>query len=429
MEQYQFMAGEKRLRVAKQREAECVRLTFTLESDEECLLHWGLARRDGGWHQPPESCWPAQTEPVSHHAVQSLFMPCAEGARRLEFELDLREGWQGVPFVLYFPAVRRWVKDGRADFRLALPRPAGQPSAETALTAASAGLGWRRERFDLGHGDFLWAAINEQPEGHVQVLLATDAEPPLWLHWGLAERLAHEWRLPPAEMQPAGSTLFDGKAVRTPFGERDGVRWLDLTLQVSRKNAPFRGLDFVLYQQHTQRWLKAGGQDLHLALVKVSGEELASQPLQQHRLAEAIIGAEVGKSSLDPDAPLQSCPRPAGWGRAGRGRARANLHLAALLVHPPARLAAVLQHQAARTCPCPEPAHVPPYGAVSPVPSVSGSGRVCYSPRSGVGAVAVNRCETTSSTSCIAISSSRVANVSWRSGTRNSTTIPPRTIS
>jgi alpha-glucan,water dikinase len=297
VEQHQFFAGDVRLRVAEQMEANRVRLTFTLESDDECRLHWGLERRDGGWRRPPESCWPAQTQPFNNHAVQSPFVPRAENGTSVEFELDLREGWRGVPFVLYFPAVRRWVKDGRRDFRIALPRPAEQPSAEGVLAAASSEGDWRRVRFDLGNGDFLAAAVAEQPETTVQVLLACDAEAPLWLHWGLAARFPHEWCLPPAEVRPAGSILFDNKAVRTPFGERGGVRWLELTLKGLRENVPLRGFNFVIHQPQLERWLKADGQDMHLALAKATYEEVASRSGQQHHLAEAIIGAEVGKNS------------------------------------------------------------------------------------------------------------------------------------
>nr|MBS0020956.1 hypothetical protein [Gammaproteobacteria bacterium] len=297
LEEQQLVMEDVRLRVAKQMEADRLRLIFSLESDEECRLHWGLERRDAGWHQPPPLCWPAQTEPFNDHAVQTLFVPASQGERRLELELDLREGWRGVPFVLYFPQAGRWVKNGRRDFRVAVPPPPGQPSAQAVLAAASGDSDWRRESFELGNGDFLWAAVAEKPGTAAQVLLACDVEGPLWLHWGLAERFPQEWRLPPAEACPAASMLFDQKAVRTPFGERDGVRWLELTLKGPRENVPWRGLDFVLYQPQAQRWLKAGGQDMHLTLVAMRDEGLAIQSPEQQRLAEAIIGAEVGKSS------------------------------------------------------------------------------------------------------------------------------------
>ncbi|MFZ0257419.1 MAG: PEP/pyruvate-binding domain-containing protein [Gammaproteobacteria bacterium] len=297
VEEHQLLAGDAHLRVAKQIAADRLRLTFSLESDEECRLHWGLERRGASWHQPPPSCWPAQTEPFNNQAVQTLFVPASQGGRRLELELDLREGWRGVPFVLYFPAAGRWVKNGRCDFHVALPVPPGQPLAEAILAAASDGSHWRRERFDLGNGDFLWAAVAEKSGTAVQVLLACDAEGPLSLHWGLAERFPGEWRLPLVAARPAGSILFDNKAVHTPFGERDGVRWLELTLQEPRENVPLRGLDFVLYQPQTQRWLKAGGQDMHLALVEMHDEGLAIQSSDQHRLVETITGAEMGKSS------------------------------------------------------------------------------------------------------------------------------------
>ncbi|MGF1615235.1 MAG: phosphohistidine-like domain-containing protein [Gammaproteobacteria bacterium] len=296
-EQQDLRVGEVGLRVAKQRDADRLRLRFTLASDEECRLHWGLERRHGAWLRPPESCWPPQTEPFNNHAVQSLFVVSDQGERTLELELDLSEGWRGIAFVLYFPLAGRWVKDGKRDFRLPLLPAMGQPSAQATLAAASREGDWRRYSFDLGQGEFLWAAVAEKGDNTVQVLLACDAEAPLYLHWGVAERFPHEWRLPPQELQPTGSNVFDEKAVRTPFGERDGVRWLGLMLTRLREAVPLRGLDFVLYQPQAERWLKSGGQDMHLGWVEASHEPLPDLSPGPHRLAEAIISAEMGKSS------------------------------------------------------------------------------------------------------------------------------------
>ena len=65
----------------------------------------------------------------------------------------------------------------------------------------------------------------------MRVWLVCDGESALALHWGLVWRFRHEWKLPPESLRPAGTTVFDQQAVRTPFSERDGLQILELELR------------------------------------------------------------------------------------------------------------------------------------------------------------------------------------------------------
>lgn len=295
-EQHEFIAGLSLLRVSRRQDGDRLDLIFRIDTEEPCRLHWGLERSGGAWQKPPEAWWPRQTEAFNNNAVQSPFVLGGQGEQTVQIQLELTQGWRSLPFVLYFPTTRRWIKDGRQDFRLPLHSPSGPPSAEMLLAAATHDGDWRRQGYDLGNGQYLWAAVLETPAS-LRVMFSCDAEAPLLLHWGLADRFPQEWRLPPPEARPIGSAVFDSKAVQTVFGERDGVRWLELTLRKPKAGDGLRGLDFVLYQPAFGYWLKAGNQDMYLPLLKPSYEAVPFEAPEQQRLADAIIGAELDKSS------------------------------------------------------------------------------------------------------------------------------------
>jgi len=156
---------------------------------------------------------------------------------------------------------------------------------------------WQRGEIHLGQGDVLSSAVSDAGE-EIRVLLACDLAPPLVLHWGIAERFREEWRQPPVRMRPLGSEVFDERAVRTPFEEHDGVQWLEMRFPKPKGDARLRGMDFLLYQPAEDPWTKEHRGDIHLALLEP--DELDTQILvtdTQKRLANAIVGAELGKRS------------------------------------------------------------------------------------------------------------------------------------
>ncbi len=267
-----------------------------LETDEVCRLHWGLVRR-GDWQCPPESCWPSGTKAFNTHAVESPFNSTKAQGESIEIDLDLTEDWRSLAFVLYFPEKKRWVKNGQSDFNIPLPRVNKQASAKTVLMTYTGEGSWQHGEIDLGQGDVLASAVQDTGD-EIRALLACDLASPLVLHWGIAEHFQGEWHQPPEQMWPAGSKAFDTKAVRTPFAERDGVQWLDMRFPKPVGKARLRGMDFLLLQPLENNWIKHHGRDMHLPLMEpdtLDAQLLASET--QQRLADAIVGAELGKSS------------------------------------------------------------------------------------------------------------------------------------
>ena len=292
-----FSAGKVRIEVSGQEADNQLVLDFRINSDHDCLLHWGLSkRRDLGWHTPPECYWPKETTPFDRHAVQSVCNRTGGQESIIRIRLDLACPWHSLPFVLYFPDEGRWLRNNGQDFRVRLPREDEIPSPQQALAERTPQGDWERRAFDLGKGDTLAAGILEQ-EGGIRLLLACDAEAPLLLHWGLAGKFRHQWQLPPAEFRPPETSDFDNKAVHTPFCEQEGLRWLEMDFPRSVGGERPRGINFILYQPGTGQWLKANGRDLYLPLAQEAGADDLFGSEVVRELAERIIHAEMGKGS------------------------------------------------------------------------------------------------------------------------------------
>lgn len=114
-----FSAGKVRIEVSGQEADNQLVLDFRINSDHDCLLHWGLSkRRDLGWHTPPECYWPKETTPFDRHAVQSVCNRTGGQESIIRIRLDLACPWHSLPFVLYFPDEGRWLRNNGQDFRV-----------------------------------------------------------------------------------------------------------------------------------------------------------------------------------------------------------------------------------------------------------------------------------------------------------------------
>ena len=59
-----------------------------------------------------------------------------------------------------------------------------------------------------------WTQIDP---ARLQVLVVTDINTPVVLHWGVRRSAQGEWLLPPAKLQPRGSTQASDIAAETPL--------------------------------------------------------------------------------------------------------------------------------------------------------------------------------------------------------------------
>jgi alpha-glucan,water dikinase len=210
--------------------------------------------------------------------------------------IEFNSPWpRGVlTFVLHLPRENRWLRNAQKDFAIELPPPPNPGPQPDELLARQFPAG-TRSQFPLDGGDQLSVAV-ERSDEFVRVALASDAPGPLLLHWGVVWTFPHEWALPPEAMRPAGTTVFHGQAARTPFHEREGLRWLEMDFRPPAGGPIPRGLKFVVYNPETDTWIKTGGREVFLPL----GDQPADPRLPTLRLwqlAEQIVGAEMGSRS------------------------------------------------------------------------------------------------------------------------------------
>jgi len=263
-------------------------LTFRLKGSSSCRLHWGTAaRRASDWQSPAQSLWPEGSRSHGKTAVQTPFEPDSEGGR-----LVLRFPKARVPaflvFDLFSPETNRWENNGGRDFWIALaePGPSAAAALDTRLSSAGPPDRIRKKVFELDGGAQLATAVVQAERGS-ELVLVTDVGGPLLLHWGLQDRARARWNQASSEQRPDGTEEFDERALRTPFEDRDGLRWL--TLRFDRAEEP-PGVGFVLFQLETGRWLKCGDRDFFL---KVSDAEPAGAPLSD--LMSEIVEGEMGQ--------------------------------------------------------------------------------------------------------------------------------------
>src|SRR5271168_1218422 len=128
------------LSVASRCEDDRLTVVVDVKTGTDCVLHWGLSRRPGGaWQRPPDGCWPEGSTPADAHAVRTPLAAADKGRRQVAIRLDLPTIYNSLPFVLYFPQEKRWLKCGGKDFCIALPRGRGMATPEQALEAWAPG--------------------------------------------------------------------------------------------------------------------------------------------------------------------------------------------------------------------------------------------------------------------------------------------------
>ncbi|MBV9122411.1 MAG: hypothetical protein JO112_03485, partial [Planctomycetes bacterium] len=271
-------------------------LVVGMKTEADCILHWGLSRRPGApWRRPPDAFWPQGTTPAEGPAVRTPFAATNQGQKEVAIHFDLPCPESNLAFVVHFPRENRWLKSGGKDFSVPLPNGHHGPSPEEALAAWVPEEDAARQVFTLESGDRMATATRVTAEGR-KVTLVTEAEAPLDLHWGVVWHFRHEWKLPPEDFRPAGTTVFQQEAARTPFTERDGLRFLEVNFPTLATGEKPRGMKFILLQPETGSWLKSGGKEIYLPLFESEGDSrLPSSKLRD--LAEQIVGAEMGAGS------------------------------------------------------------------------------------------------------------------------------------
>lgn len=265
-----------------------VHLSITADATRPCVLHWGL--NQGGrsaWHKP------AQSEgPMPEGAMQTPFV-AVEGKQALELVVPEGTAYGTFVFVLYFPSENQWDNNTGGNYYIALPTvSSGLP--ERALSLLSVGLEIAMQReIALPDARKLALALG-RGQGRVELTMATDMPGALILHWGVSQGPRRQWALPPTEICPEGTVVYQGSAAWTSFASQEGLN--TLKMHFAEAQLP-EGILFVLLQKTTGRWVQDQGRNFHLSLNEKSAPPSAFGSRAAADAAEQIIEAEVTKGS------------------------------------------------------------------------------------------------------------------------------------
>jgi alpha-glucan,water dikinase len=283
-----ILANNVKLDVRKKSTDENIELLLLLKSSDECLLHWGLRRTAGApWHMPPAPFRPEGSIEYDRSALQTPFT-CSDGECRLLIAFDRDIDFSFLSFALYFPDEDCWDNNGGRNYSIALPvTNLRLPLPIDVLKAETEGKDTLfLEEYNLGDDDSLAAALIRQGK-QFEVMLASNIQGPLMLHWGAAMKSSYDWSLPPEYLWPARSKVYDDKAVRTPFTVNDGLNRLSMSLEES--NAPL-GITFVLKVTDEERWLMDGKGNFFVPVADRKDEEYS----ELASVIDEIIHGETG---------------------------------------------------------------------------------------------------------------------------------------
>jgi alpha-glucan,water dikinase len=130
--------------------------------------------------------------------------------------------------------------------------------------------------------------INENGKLALTINLPNPAD--LVLHWGLSRHAGGAWSRPPESCWPQGTTVANGDAVRTPFAA-NGAGQKAVTIHLD-SSAPWRGLAFVIHSPKDNRWIKSGGKDYVVPLLRARGvapeDKLAVWATEEDCVRQAI---------------------------------------------------------------------------------------------------------------------------------------------
>ncbi|MBI3849107.1 MAG: hypothetical protein HY298_02275 [Verrucomicrobia bacterium] len=269
-------------------------ILLRLEPAKKCILHWGLRAPDKAvWEIPPDWLWPEGTIPQGKTAVQTPFR--RNGENQIVIRLQNPPAFSSIVFALFFPEPRRWDNNHGQNYRIEIAR---EERSHSALQRDFQQEIYNRnvlfeQTFNVQSEGQLAAAVIGEPECY-SIVLFCDVPGPLVFHWGFARYSSYDWFVPPASLRPPGTVLWQNTP-QTPFAfGDDGLSRLHLEFPIAE--APL-GIQFVLKQVATNRWLKERGGNFYLPVTTTAPKQTGLETAELHPLVDEIVQAEMGRGS------------------------------------------------------------------------------------------------------------------------------------
>jgi alpha-glucan, water dikinase len=279
------------LYIEKHRTEDKTEISLETDRNEGYLLHWGVSRHlQQTWQTAPKALWPEGSKAVDEAAVRTPFRK-RNGGYRIVFSIDRAWDFSCIVFALFLPEKNHWDNNRGRNYRIDIRKPSVMP-----IQALIQGTEQDKICYQYVYHlekNYQLAVVVTKDDSLEHIALATNVPGPLIMHWGLATHSSSEWALPPPSLRPAGSTVYQNKAVETPFEDHQGHRRIQL--QVGKDEAA-AGIPFVMKHVGTGSWLKNRGSNFFIPLMTPSAHGLAidSEPSD---LAGEIIEKETGNHS------------------------------------------------------------------------------------------------------------------------------------
>ena len=266
---------------------------ISLETDrhEGYLLHWGVGRHlQQTWQTAPKALWPKGSKAVDEAAVQTPFRE-QNGGYRIVFRIDRAWDFSCIVFALFLPEKNHWDNNRGRNYRIEIRKPSLM-SIQALIQMTEQDKICYQQVHHLEQ-NYQLAVIVTKDDSLAHVALATDIPGPLIMHWGLARHSSSGWALPPSSVRPVGSTVYQNKAIETPFEDHRSHRRIQLQV---RDDAAAAGISFVLKHIGTGRWLKNRGSNFFIPLMAPPAQGLSIDS-ELSDLAGKIIEKETGSHS------------------------------------------------------------------------------------------------------------------------------------
>jgi len=122
-----------------------------------------------------------------------------------------------------------------------------------------------------------------------QVILRNEKHERCLLHWGFRHHIQTTWQIPPRELWPEGTRVYDKGAVQTPFVKKNGTE--DIVFKL-KPGIDFPLIVFVLFFPEENRWDNNHGQNYQIDLQNFRKPTLSPAHALEREVTEQTIKYE-----------------------------------------------------------------------------------------------------------------------------------------
>ncbi|KAG0502608.1 hypothetical protein HPP92_002680 [Vanilla planifolia] len=123
----------------------------------------------------------------------------------------------------------------------------------------------------------------------------TNSSDSLVLHWGAVRLRNNDWCLP--SHYPNGTKVYQNSALRTPFVKHGS----NSSLKIEIDDPELQAIEFVVFDEAGNKWLKNDGQNFHIQLLRKSHQTLDDVPEDLVQVHAYLRWEKKGKQAYTPE--------------------------------------------------------------------------------------------------------------------------------